>query len=225
MADYCDIIRGHDAGDTLALEVLRFATGEILAGQLNGDKLGAVSSFSTGAGSGAAGATDGEAYGEYLAVTDDLAAIQVEIPASWGDVNGEPWEDSGTGAEFASVWAAPSLDDFASSWGTPGVQFNVTADKEKIGGHIQVLDWTRGYDFLDDCELDSRYEYDDGIYRGAYDYYVDCGDSADYMILAAVPVADGGDILILLEVQIVTEADLTAAERILASFDVVGRLP
>ncbi len=225
MADYCDIIRGHDATDTLAIEVLRFSSGEVLSGQLNGEALTTSASFSSELGSDAAPATEGDAYGDYTVVTDDLGAIQLEVPASWSDVNGEPWEDSGTGAEFASVYAAPDLDKFANSWGTPGVVFNVTADKERIGGHIQVLDWTRTQEFLDDCELDSRYEYNDGYYRGAFDYYEDCGDSADYMILAAVPVADTGDILIWLEVQIVSDADLQAAERILASFAVVGSLP
>ncbi|MCK4784472.1 MAG: serine protease, partial [Desulfobacteraceae bacterium] len=39
MADYCDILRTHDAGDVLSIEVLRFSTGEILKGQLNGRPL------------------------------------------------------------------------------------------------------------------------------------------------------------------------------------------
>jgi len=166
----------------------------------------------------------GETYGEYVAVTDDLGAIQVEVPASWSDVNGEPWTTD-NGAEFASVYAAPNLDEFVNSWGTPGLQFNVTEDKEKLGGHIQVLDWTRSYDFLAECELDSRYDYDDGYYRGAYDYYEDCDGTADYMILAAVPKQGSDDILILLEVQIVSDADFDAAERILQTFDIVGSLP
>ena len=100
-----------------------------------------------------------------------------------------------------------------------------TEDKEKLGGHIQVLDWTRSYDFLSECELDSRYDYDDGFYRGAYDYYEDCSGTADYMVLAAVPKQGSDDILILLEVQIVSDADFDAAERILQTFDIVGSLP
>jgi S1-C subfamily serine protease len=43
MADYCDIIRSHSPTDTLNLEALRLATGEILQGQINGRELEVVS--------------------------------------------------------------------------------------------------------------------------------------------------------------------------------------
>ena len=224
MADYCDIIRAHDSSDVLALEVLRLSTGEVLTGQLNGDKLAASYSFSSEIGAeGGTAPAEGEAYTDFAAVTDDTGAIQMEVPVSWSDVNGQPWSDSGT--NWASVFAAPSLQEFDNSWGTPGVKFNVTRDKEKIGGHIQVLDWTRGQNFLKDCELDSRYDYDDGYYRGAFDYYTRCGGTTDYMILAAVPKQDAGDVLIWLEVQIASQADLDVAQHILDTFDIVGALP
>jgi serine protease Do len=166
----------------------------------------------------------GEAYGEYVPVVDDTGAIQVEVPSTWSDVDGSPWTTD-NGIDFASIYAAPDLQKYGNGWGTPGMQFNVTAEKEKVGGHIEVLDWTRSWDFLGDCKLDKRYEYNDGYYRGAYDYYKRCGGTTDYMVLAAVPIHDSGDVLILLEVQIVSNADLDAAEHILQTFDIVGRLP
>jgi len=43
MADYCDILRSHKDGDTLSIQVLRFASGEVLEGQLNGRELAVVS--------------------------------------------------------------------------------------------------------------------------------------------------------------------------------------
>jgi S1-C subfamily serine protease len=48
MADYCDILRSHKASDTLNLTVLRWASGEVLEGQLNGRELAVVSSLSSG---------------------------------------------------------------------------------------------------------------------------------------------------------------------------------
>lgn len=46
MTDYCDIIRSHTAQDTLNIEVLRYFTGEVLEGQLNGQALTIVSGAS-----------------------------------------------------------------------------------------------------------------------------------------------------------------------------------
>ncbi|MCU0487405.1 MAG: S1C family serine protease [Anaerolineales bacterium] len=45
MSDYCDILRSHKSTDTLNLEVLRFGTGEVLEGQLNGRELATVATF------------------------------------------------------------------------------------------------------------------------------------------------------------------------------------
>jgi hypothetical protein len=39
MSQYCDILRSHEPGDTLSLEVLRWADNQLLEGQLNGREL------------------------------------------------------------------------------------------------------------------------------------------------------------------------------------------
>ncbi len=58
MSDYCDIIRTHQPTDTMALEVLRFSTYEVLEGQLNGTAL--TTSYTFGdSGSSQAGTTEG----------------------------------------------------------------------------------------------------------------------------------------------------------------------
>jgi S1-C subfamily serine protease len=45
LSQYCDILRSHQPGDTLSLNVLRWASGEILEGQLNGRELEVTSTF------------------------------------------------------------------------------------------------------------------------------------------------------------------------------------
>ena len=45
MADYCDILRSHTPADTLNVEVLRWADGQVLAGQLNGRDLQVATVF------------------------------------------------------------------------------------------------------------------------------------------------------------------------------------
>jgi S1-C subfamily serine protease len=57
MADYCDILRSHTAKDTLDLEVLRFATSELLDGQLNGRELAVTATLDTSAESSSGGST------------------------------------------------------------------------------------------------------------------------------------------------------------------------
>jgi len=223
MADYCDILRTHGSDATLSVEVLRYVENQYLSGQLNGRTLEVAGVF--GQELGGQVEDTGGGYTEYVQITDDYSAIVVEVPASWADIDGRPWSDEGE-IIGASVWAAPDLGGFIDTWETPGVIFNVSDDLAKLGGYVQVLDIVSA-DFREQCELDGRYDYDDGYYRGRYDYFTKCGGSggADFLILSAVPVDSSVQLLILVEVQILTSADVDAADRILATFDVVGTLP
>lgn len=226
MSDYCDIIRTHRPGDTLSIEVLRFASGEYLAGQLNGRSLETSFSFENSvAGEGAGSSAGTGSYTSFMTVRDDFDAITVEVPESWGEVDGRAWVD-GDDVIGASIYAAPDLDGFLNTWDQPGVIFNASDDLARLGGYIQLLDIISS-DFRGVCELDGRYDYNDGYYRGSFDYFVKCGGPGgpDFLILSAVPIDDPTAFLILVEVQILSNADLDAADRILATFDVVGPLP
>ena len=224
MADYCDILRTKGDDSTMSIEVLRYQQGEYLTGQLNGRPLETAGVF----GQDLAGdvADTGGAYSDYVQVTDDFGAIVMEVPASWIDVTGTPWADEAGDPLGAAIAAAPDLDGFYGSWETPGVFFAASDDLARWGGYIQLLDFYRP-DFAAACELDGRYDYNDGYYRGKYDYFTKCGGSAgsDFLILTAVPIDTSVKLLILVEVQILTNADVDAADRILATFDVVGALP
>jgi S1-C subfamily serine protease len=61
MADYCSVIRTHDENSTLSITVLRWSTGEILEGQLNGRELEVTGNFdgSTNSSSGGDTSTSG----------------------------------------------------------------------------------------------------------------------------------------------------------------------
>lgn len=47
MADYCDILRTHQPDDTMSMSVIRYNTGELLDGQLNGRELAVTGYFDT----------------------------------------------------------------------------------------------------------------------------------------------------------------------------------
>ncbi len=48
MSDYCDILRSHTPGNALAISVVRWPTGEVLEGQLNGRELAVTGTFDSG---------------------------------------------------------------------------------------------------------------------------------------------------------------------------------
>ncbi|MGB2896365.1 MAG: trypsin-like peptidase domain-containing protein [Anaerolineales bacterium] len=223
MADYCDVLRTHGTESTLSIEVLRYATGEILEGQLNGRDLQASASLS-GQISGGIPRPGSAGYASYTYVMDDTAALELEIPAEWDQVDGSEWYEDGE-LVGASLWASPDLESFIETWDTPGVIFDVTPRVDLYGSYLDFLDLLTET-LPDYCDFGGRYDYEDNLYQGAYDLYESCGGTGtSYLILTAFPIDDPGAFLIELDVQIVSDADLEALENIIASFSVVDSLP
>ncbi len=219
MSDYCDVIRTHEATDTMSIEVLRWMSQEYLEGQLNGDAL-----VVTYAGD---DIDDGEevAAGDLMTVYDDSGAIGINVPGSWNDVQGTYWEADWGDLHFvaANVIAAPDVNAFLNTYGAPGVDFAASKDWGAIGGYVELLDGTRHW-YEEDCDLDGRYDYEDPVYEGRYDWWV-CGTESDLIVLAARPIENPFAYLTLVQIQLVTEDDIDAMTAILESFDVVGNLP
>lgn len=239
MADYCDILRTHDADDVLSIEVLRFSTGEILKGQLNGRPLETLLSFlseaetepSTPASdtsqttvASPTPAPTLEGYPSYRLVRDDYGALEVKIPISWSDIDGRAWAWNNQNVGV-SIWAAPDLESFESGWTTPGMKLNVTTDTDAIGGCRNVF---KKYEptFLDAC-LNS--ESKDLEQRGMLfqsKTYSDCGGRGTIVILqCAVPTDGSQDYLVWLQVTLVNEPDIEALINIRETFNIVGDIP
>jgi serine protease Do len=224
MADYCDILRSHEPGDTLNVEVLRYATQEVLTGQLNGRELETAATFQQNVDQGGVQVEDTGTYTDYVTVADDYGAIQMDIPAEWTDFNGAPWEDGGETIGSA-ISAAADLDAFINSWSESGVFFGASDDLAKLGGYVNLLDVRRDF-FMENCKLDKRYDYEDAYYRGKYDLFTNCGDTGNaYIVLTAVPNDNSQAFLILVEMQITKDADFDALDQILNTFQVIGTLP
>ncbi|MEN8113198.1 MAG: S1C family serine protease [Actinomycetota bacterium] len=215
MADYCDILRSHSADDPLAIEVLRTGTGEVLEGTLNGDaELTVAFSFADELGDDVASGA-GTAY-EYAEVHDDDGILVMQVPTAWADIDGRGWDIDGTIVGNALI-ATPDLDGFYNTWETPGVFFGAS---EVLLDETEPGDLLNLWDFTDSCTFDGTYEYADAVYTGAYDLWLNCGgtDTA-FVVLEAYP--PGEEFVVLVQVQIVSDADLEAFDVILASFDVV----
>jgi serine protease Do len=225
MSDYCDILRSHKLDDILDIEVLRYATGEVLTGQLNGRELETSVTFADTIDEDVSEVVeDTGTYSGYMTVTDDYGAIQMDIPAEWTDIYGGYWEDGGD-VIGSAISAASDLDAYINTWLESGVFFGASDDLAKLGGYVNLLDIRRDT-FLADCKLEGRYDYEDVIYRGKYDLFENCGDSGNlFLVLTAVPSDNSQAFLILVEMQITKEVDFDALEQILGTFEVIGSLP
>jgi serine protease Do len=226
MNDYCSILRSHAPEDTLSIEVLRFATEEFLVGQLNGRVLEASFSFAreletqVDSSSNGSGSNAPQSYPAYARVIDDSGAIVMDAPTAWGDIDGSPWTIDGV-VYGAAIRVAGDLNRYSSTWSEPGAVFRASQRLVDSFDEESVLDV---FDFSESCNYDGRYPYSDPVYSGVYDLWTGCGSSgAIFLMLSATP-ADRS-YLILLEVQIISDADLEALDKIWNSFLVVGELP
>lgn len=229
MSQYCDILRTHKASDTLAVEVLRFDTQEILAGQLNGRVLEQTVSFAsqlsseTNTSSSNSGSTD--SYGDYVTITDDTGNIELEVPAAWSDVDTRVWSSDWGGDAFdsPSITASGNLDAYLNGFSEPGVFFAASKELGALGGYIELLDGVKGW-YENDCTFKERVDYGEGDwadpwYEGKFDLWENCGpDDTLVLVLAARPKADPGAYLLLLEMKIVYDRDLEALDRIIQTF-------
>jgi len=236
MSDYCDILRSRNATDAMDIEVLRYATEEVMEGQLNGPPLEQSFSFAqevevepeqpaaggdTGGGD-TGGDTGGAAtYQNYVGIYDNANAVYVEVPQEWADVDGSNWVSDEDGSVLGSeLIASTNIAAFESDYVTPGVDILASAGLagQDMGGLVDL------FDFSTDCTYDGRFEYTDPVYTGVYDQYSNCaGQGSVIIVLAAEPADKAYSVVIL--IQAVTEADLDALDHILNTFNVVGTLP
>ncbi len=138
----------------------------------------------------------------YNTCIDDTGSIKVDVPNTWEEVNGSTWTYDGMDIGVA-LSAAPSLDDFHNSLRAEGLFFGASKTYAQYVGSIELLDiYTPAY--REACDLVGRYDYDDGVYMGSYDKYVNCGGDAGYdaYILVAKEKVDQLSKLILIEIQV-----------------------
>ncbi len=161
-------------------------------------------------------APEGEGPPTYVTITDDSGSISMRVPLGWDDVDGSAWRTdlAGNGYEVIGpkLIAAPDIDAWRDSWGTPGV---FVAASPMLDLTVEELLDAKA--FPTSCTLDGRYDYDDGLYTGLYDYYVDCGPESATLYQIAVEPADRTWIG-LVQIVALTDADFDAADVIVDSF-------
>jgi serine protease Do len=225
MADYCDILRTHGENATLSMEVWRYATDELLDGQINGQSLAVVSSFggqTTGGTSSGGSSAGGVGYSSYVTITDNASSLQLQVPAEWNQIDGTQLMDDYGDIIGPSLTASANIEDYAGTWSEPGVFIFATG----LDGQFSVDDYMDlvASNIAGSCDFVSREAYADELYEGVLDYYAECGGMAEYLVAGVVPSADPQAYMVGVEIQILSDADWEAADNILASFDVIGQI-
>jgi serine protease Do len=217
MNDYCDILRTHNPGDTLAIEVLRWQTQELLDGQLNGRTLEvsyspteptqepavAEPTTTTGGGNLPANCESSDTSG-FISCWDETGYIMMDVPDYWTDVNGSSWTFGDNNDVIGvALSAAPNLSDFSNYYDSEGVFFGASDTFAQIGGYVEFLDYYKTF-YDGDCTWVGRYDYNDGVYRGKYDVFNNCAGPSDYetYVLSAVDIVDPTSKIILVEATI-----------------------
>jgi serine protease Do len=218
MADYCDILRSNDPSDPIAIEVYRGSEDAYFEGTLNTDKVLALSfSFESELedevpDQAADGATS---YDSYMTITDVNNTLTVDVPSTWADGDRDSlWEFDGM-LVGSAIGAAEDYAGFVNTWDEPGMFFGASSLLIDEGWTVaSLLDRN---DFSDSCVYEGRFDYSDPLYTGSYNLWVDCGGSESRLIeVAAVP--ESGSPLLLVQIQVITDADLEALDTILNTF-------
>ncbi len=218
MADYCDILRTRGADAPLAVQVLRFATEEVLQGTLNESDHPLEVAQSLGdqiEGEGSVPDPGGPtSYPDYTYVNDDSGTLSVEVPTDWSDVDGAPITlDDGTTVN--QVTATPDVATFQSSFSISGMQMVVFQGSDDADTTLDSL--TDSIGATSACTSSGRDDYDDGAYQGRIETSEQCeGGDAVFVAIAASP--PGGEFTIFVSVQILNQADYEALDHVIQSF-------
>lgn len=196
LRSYCDVLRT-SGENAIKIEVLRFDTGEILTGELSGEKTLEVTQLLV--------AEDvpedlpvSEAY-SYEEVLDDSGQILMQVPTAWAQRQTQG-QDLGDGIHPAIV-AAPEIETFLSSSAT-GIF---------VAGYLGA-DWSSvlaTYQGQLSCtEAGEVQTIDNGYLAGGGLVYAGCGGTGAVGLIA-LGTPDGSNAIVLLA-QLNSEADFDA---------------
>ena len=209
MKTYCDVLQTKGSDATLKVQVLRYATQEILEGEINGRALAQSFSFAETLDDRVAQQPSGQVagYSSYVSISDDSGLLSLDVPAEWADLNGAETEEG-----YPAVSAAPDLAGYFDTWDVPGVIFIASEDYAGMTDD-DILD----IHYSDECTSQGPQPYQDNLYSGTFEFFSECGGSGTARVLVVARPADNAFAAVV-DIQIVTETDLEALDRIIDSF-------
>ena len=163
--------------------------------------------------------TPGQIPEGYTFVFDDTGVLSVVLPAAWSDVDGTPFTTS-DGREWASILASPNAAAYPNDWAVAGIEFNGTAIGQELPADVQqsfLADIASPFNGVCD-PLKTTEPYDDGLYKGWFSNFTDCGDVGTFGI-AVVAQDPEFNHFVFLRGKFVSEQDKTTTfEQIFTTF-------
>lgn len=238
MADYCDILRTHNAGDTLNVEVLRYADQQILRGQINGRQLtseqslaqptqapAATSSASTGGGSSTGGGicTNGNLPAGYVCLRGTEDSFAMPMPASWTDYSGDYWTDD-QGTYGIMMFASPDIDAFMDYRGAGGFLF-VSSRPDIWGSALTWAESAKDY-YAEECTHLAGDTIASPLWEGYVDTFTNCNsqNTVVYMITMDSKTQPG-EVVVQLKFVSTSDADIEVLANMLNGLEILGEVP
>lgn len=161
--------------------------------------------------------TGPSSYDSYVTITDDTESIELDVPSAWSDYRTDSFVLDGEPVA-PLIQAAPDLGVWYSGFSEPGVFFSAMTS---LGGLVDE-DWLLDtFDQRPACVYEGRFDdYDDGLYTGKYDRWSNC-EGTDTQVIVVTAGPEDRSFIAVVEVQLVSEADLEALDMILATFKVL----
>lgn len=219
LQNYCDVLRSSSPGDAVSLQVIRFDTGEIWEGELNGTPMSARFSFADELADELSvedSSDQPEVAYEFQQITDDTGLITVDVPVSWSDRDTSPTDLGLPSGPVPSIFAAPDLFAFLDAYTEPGMLFmGVPRGAVDIDTDALLDELTPPGGAA--CATFGRGTYEDPVFAGVVESW-DCDGRALFVALSVKPLGNP-DALVIVAIVAVTEADLDALDQILLTFD------
>jgi serine protease Do len=152
-----------------------------------------------------------------MPVSDESGQIAFEVPEAWTDDSDLPWS---FGGQQVGPGVVVSTDGqaFKDGWKTPGVYVAASPTIAATRSADEILDAERAK-FERSCTLVGRESFTRGDYIGRYDLWSGC-EGTDTRFLTLVASPDDDSHLVYVQFQAVTEEDLAALDRVLATLEV-----
>lgn len=228
LADYCSVVRSAGDGE-LPIEITR--DGEFFAGSVRGATAmsevldvtdDVIDTATTPPPVVSQPPPAGTAYESFETVTDDSGTISIDVPTAWVDQRTGPvFMGSADRPAISASYDFDAFNDSVNTYsgglydqaGATATVFSADLDIEEAFGLLMdnAIPW------MFDCTPLEREPFDDGLYVGVMQPFMDCADTSSTVFSIGIK-RTGEPGWLLINIFAPTVADLEAAVRIASSF-------